>query len=71
MLRHFEDGSPLNVLVNNEGQMLIVCLACKRVWTTKLEPTAFPATTEGLEANGAALGRLGFDAEATIAALAL
>jgi len=33
MLKHMEDGGELNVLLDDQGTVLLVCDKCKEVWT--------------------------------------
>ena len=41
-LRHSEDRSPLNIIVNNDGVMLVACKACKRLWSGQLQVEEWP-----------------------------
>lgn len=70
-LLHHEDGTPLNILVNNAGHMLVICPACKMVWTTQLQPTVFPRTVEGIEGIRAELRDMGFEADMLMSAMNL
>jgi len=38
MLIHMEDGSTPNILLTNQGLLLIVCTECQKIWTGKLTP---------------------------------
>ena len=37
MLKHIEDQGDLNLVINDEGEMLLVCSACRKIWTGSLQ----------------------------------
>jgi hypothetical protein len=37
-----EDGAKLEVLVSDEGVLLVVCPKCKKLWTCQLKRGKFP-----------------------------
>lgn len=49
-LRHIEDGAELTFLINNAGDVLIICSSCRHLWTGKLTPKPWPVTAEGKQA---------------------
>lgn len=44
MLIHIEDGATLNILVNDQGVILVICPDCKKVWIGNL--TAIDSSIE-------------------------
>ena len=36
MLFHIEDGAILNAIINDQGNMLIFCPSCKKIWVGNL-----------------------------------
>jgi hypothetical protein len=72
MLKHMDDGSELDMLVDDGGNMLLVCSGCKKVWTGKLALAQSDESSESVEAafrvamesRPAVFRDLGIDAEA-------
>lgn len=47
MLKHLEDGAALNMLVDDNGVLLVICSKCKRIWQSVLAPAESPAASDG------------------------
>jgi hypothetical protein len=56
MLKHLEDEGDLNMIIDNGGNLLIVCSKCKRVWhgkfTLALSPGVAAAPPGGAAPQG-------------------
>jgi len=50
-LRHIEDGAELTFLINNEGDILVICSECKKLWAGNLTPKPWPVTAESQQAD--------------------
>jgi hypothetical protein len=42
MLKHLEDEGDLNMIIDNGGNLLIVCPKCRTVWHGKFTPAMLP-----------------------------
>jgi len=36
MLKHMEDAGKCNMLIDNAGELLVICSECKMTWTGKI-----------------------------------
>ena len=49
MMKHMQDGGDLNMLINDAGDLLLICSECKKVWTIKSTLVESPASVKKFE----------------------
>lgn len=46
MLKHMEDGGEFNMLIDDAGNLLVLCSKCKKVWTGRLAFAESPTSAK-------------------------
>lgn len=50
MIKHTESGADVSILVDNEGNLVLLCEDERKMWVGKLTPRAWPATVRSMAA---------------------
>lgn len=74
MLRHLADDGDFSMLIDDDGNRLVVCSKCKTLWTGKLSLTETPASANrarnmmaaGLKVRPSLLRTVGIDKEVMV-----
>ena len=59
-LLHYEDGAPLNMVLNDAGTLLVVCSLCNHTWTARYAPGSSGAGASAVQSAREAFPRKDF-----------